>query len=87
MNDPSVEISKKTRNKNEKKLSGGMLETRSRKVSEDKRIKLRVEIHRSPAQYENLAGHGTQGDGIRRLMSEPTPLEQGLGFATSNAIL
>ena len=40
MNDLYVEITKKTWNKKGKKFSGGMVETRSQNVSEDKRAKL-----------------------------------------------
>ena len=58
-----------------------------KKVSEDRRLKLEVEIHPSPAQDENQAGCGIEGNGIRVLTCEPTPVEQGHDFATSTGIL
>ena len=59
----------KTRTKKENKISGGMVDTRSQKVSEDKRTKLEVEFNRNPAQDENQAERGTEKDGIRRIYS------------------
>ena len=68
------------RNKKRKKISGGMVETRSQKVSEDKSTTLEKEIHRSPDQVEDQAGRGIEGNGTRRLTSESTHLEQGHDF-------
>ena len=56
-------------------------------VSEDKMTKLEVEIHPSPAQDENQAGCGIEGNGIRVLTCEPTPVEQDHDFATSTGFL
>ena len=50
---------------------------RSQRVSEDKRINLEVGFHGNPAQDENRAGRGTEGDGIRRKMCESILVEQG----------
>ena len=52
MNDPFVERTAKTRNKKGKKVSGGIVETRSR-ASEDEKTMLEVDIHRNPALDEN----------------------------------
>ena len=54
-----------------------MVETRSQNVSEDKRINLEVGIHGNPAQDENQAGRGAEGDRIRRKMCDSTFVEQG----------
>ena len=59
------------------KVSGEMVETRSQKVSEDKRINLEVGIHGNPAQDENQAGRGTEEDEIRRKTCDSTLVEQG----------
>ena len=64
-----------------------MVETRSQNGSEDKKVKLEVEIHPNPALDENWKGPGTEADGNRRLTSESTPLEQGHEFATSTRTL
>ena len=45
MKDPTVEKTENTRNKKWKKVSGGMVRTRSRKASKDKNPRLKVEIH------------------------------------------
>ena len=76
-NDPFVERTKKTRSKKGKKVSDGMVETRNQKVSEDKRTILEEGIHRNPAQDENQAGRGAEGDRIRRKMCDSTFVEQG----------
>ena len=68
-----VEKTKKTRNKKGRKVSGEMVETRSQKVSEDKRTNWKKN-HPGPAQDENQAGRGTEGYGTRRLTSESTPI-------------
>ena len=72
MNDPLLQRTEKTRNKKGKKVSGGMVETKSRKASEDKKAMLEVEIHTNPALDENRGGRGTEADGNRRLTSEST---------------
>ena len=82
-----MEKNQKTRYKKGKKVSGGMVKTRSQKVSEDKRINLEVAIYRNSAQDENQAGRGTEGDGIRRKMCDSTLVEQGHYFATSTGTL
>ena len=87
MNDPFVERTKNTRIKKEKKDSGVMVVTRNQKVSEDKRTSLEVEVCRSPPQVENQAGLRTEGNWIRRLLSESTPVEQSHDFATSAGTL
>ena len=87
MNDLFVERTKKTRIKKEKKDSGVMVVTRNQKVSEDKRTSLEVEVCRSPPQVENQAGLRTEGNWIRRLLSESTPVEQSHDFATSAGTL
>ena len=73
MNNPFVERTEKTRNEKGKKVSGGMLEARSQKASEDKKAMLQVEIHLNPARDENRAGRGTEADGERRLTSRARP--------------
>ena len=59
-----------------------MVDTRNQKDSEDKRTTLEVEMHRSPAQNEDLAGHGTGGNRTKQITSESTPVEQGQDFAS-----
>ena len=66
-----MERTQKTRTKKERKTSGGMVDRRSQKVSEDKITELEIDIHRNPAQDENQARHGTEGDWIRRIKCEP----------------
>ena len=69
-----------TRTNKMKKISGGMVKTRSQKSWEDQKAMLEVEIHPKPALDENWAGRGTEGKGMgtrRRLTSESTPVEQG----------
>ena len=82
--DPFVTKTQEYRKKNERKISGEMVETRIQKVSEDKdqRTTLELEIHRSPAQDEDSVGRGTEKTGTRRLSSEPTLVERGQNFAT-----
>ena len=82
-----MERTQKIRCKEGKKVSGGMDETRSQKVSEDKRLNLEVAIRRNPAQDENQAGLVTKKNGIRRKMKESTPLEEGRDFATSTGTI
>ena len=75
-------MTKKTRIKKGKKVSAGMVETRSQKASEDKRARLEVENHENPTLDENWAGCGTEENRNRRLTSESAPVEQGQVFAT-----
>ena len=76
MNDIFVKRAAWTRAKKGKKVSGGLVETRSQKASEEEKPILEVEIHPIPALDENWAGHGTEGNGNRRMTSESTHLEQ-----------
>ena len=46
--DPFVERTKKTRNQRGKKVSGGIVETRSQMASEDENTRLELEIHQNP---------------------------------------
>ena len=83
MSDPFVERISRTRTDKGKKVSGGMVETRSQKSSEGQKAMLEVEVHPEPAMDENRDGHGPEGRGNRRFSSESTPVEQGQDFATS----
>ena len=87
MNDPFVERIARTRNNKGKKISGGTVETRSQKSSEEQKATLEVDIHPDPALDENWTGRGTEGNGNRRLSCGYTPVEQGQGFATSTGTL
>ena len=69
MNAPFVERIAWTRTNEGKNVSGGMVETRSQKSSEDQKAMLEVEIHPNPALDENRAGRGTKGKGNRSLAS------------------
>ena len=82
MNDPFVERIARTGTDKEKKVSGGMVETRSQKSSEGQKAILEVDVHREPAMDENRDGYGSKGRGNRRLASE-----QGQGLATSTGTL
>ena len=57
------------------------------KACEEKRKKLEAEIHRSSAQDGNQAGYGTEGNEIRNLTSDSTPVEQGHDIASSTGTL
>ena len=81
MNDLFVERTAWTRTKKGKKVSGGVVETRRQKASEEAKQLLEVEIHPIPALDENRAGHGTEGNGNRRMTSESTHIELGHIFA------
>ena len=48
---------------------------------------LKEEIHPDAAPDENRAGHGTEGNGNRRLENESTPEDKGRDFATFNGTL
>ena len=87
MNDPFVKRIAQTRTDKGKKISSGMVETRSQKSSEGYNARLEVEVHPDPAMDENREGHGPEGSGNRRLASESTPVEKGQGFATSTGTL
>ena len=87
MIDPFVEKTMKTRNKEGKKFSDGMLEMRSQKASEDENTKLEADVHPNPALDENRAGRGTEGNCNRKLPLESTRVEQGHNFATPIRIL
>ena len=82
-----VERIERTRTDTGKKVSGGMVETRSQKSSEEQKAMLEVEVHPEPAMDENRDRHGPEGRGNRRLPSESTPVEQGHDFATSTGTL
>ena len=70
-----------------KKVSGGMVETRSQKSSEGQKAMLEVEVHPEPAMGEKRDGHGPEGTGSRRIACGSTPVEQGQDFVTSNGTL
>ena len=63
MNHPFVERIARTRNNKRKKVSGGMVETRSQKSSGGQKATLEVEIHPDPALDESRAGRGRKGMG------------------------
>ena len=73
MNDPFEERIAQTRTDKGKKVSGGMVETRSQKASEGQKAMLEVEVRPDPAMDENREGHGPEGTGNRRLASESRP--------------
>ena len=77
MSDPFVERVTRTRTDKGKKVSGGMVETRSQKSSEGQKAMLEVEVHPQPDMDENRDGHRPERRGNRRLASESTPVEQG----------
>ena len=57
MSDPFVERITRTRTDKVKKVSGGMIETRSQKSSEEQKAILEVDVHPEPALDENRDGH------------------------------
>ena len=63
MNDPFVERNARTRTEKGKKVSGGMVETRSQKSSEGQKAMLEVEVHPEPVMDENRDGHRLEGRG------------------------
>ena len=87
MTDPFVKRIAQTRTGKGKKVSGGMVETRSQKSSEGQKAMLEVEVHPEPALDENREGHGPEGRRNRRLASESSPVEQSQDFATSTGTL
>ena len=64
-----------------------MVDTRNQKDLEDKRTMFEVEMHRSPAQNEDLAGRGTGENRTKQITSESTPVEQGQDFANLTGTL
>ena len=87
MNDPFVERIARTRTNKGKKISGGIVETRSQKSFKGQKAMLELEIHPDPAIDGGWAGRGTEGSENRRLANESTPLEQNQDFATSTGTL
>ena len=83
MTDPFVERITRTRTDKGETISGRMVETRSKKSSEERKAMLEVGVHPDQAIDENQEIHGPEGRGNRRLASESTPVEQGQDFATS----
>ena len=77
MIDPFVEMIARTRSDKGMEVSGGMVETRSQKSSEEQKAMLEVEVHPDTAIDANREGHGPEGSGNKRLASESTPVEQG----------
>ena len=67
----------RTRTDKGKKISRGMVETRSQKLSEGQKAMLEVEVHQEPTVDENRDGYGPEGRGNRRLTSESSPVKQG----------
>ena len=65
MSDPFVERNARTRNDRGKKISCGIVETRSQKPSERQKAMLEVEVHPEPAMDGNRDGHGPEGRGNR----------------------
>ena len=87
MNDPFVERITRTRTDKMETALGRMVETRSQKISEERKAMLEVEVHPDQAMDENQEIHGPEGRGYRRLASESTPVEQSQDFATSTGTL
>ena len=86
MTDPFVDWIKRARTDKGETVSGKMVETRSQKISEERKELLEVEVNTDQAMNDNQEVHGLEGRG-RRLASESTPVEQGHGFATSTGTL
>ena len=86
MTDPFVKRFTRTRTDKWETVSGRMVETRSKKSSEERKAMLEVEVHPDQAMNENHEKHGPVGR-ERRLASESTPVEQGQDFATSTGTL
>ena len=84
--DPFVAKTQEYRKKNERKISGEMVETEMVETEslgrQGSANNTGMEIHRSPAQDEDPVGRGTEKTGTRRLSSEPTLVERGQNFAT-----
>ena len=75
MSDPFVERIARTRTDKGKKVSGGMIETRSQKSSEGQKAMLKVEVQPELTMNENREGHGLEARGNRRFASDSTPVE------------
>ena len=76
--DPFVERITRTRTDKGETFSGKMVETRSKKSSEERKA--------DQTMNENQEIHGPEGRD-RRLVSESNPVEQGQDFATSTGTL
>ena len=76
--DPFVERITRTRTDKGETFSGKMVETRSKKSSEERKA--------DQTMIENQEIHGPEGRD-RRLVSESNPVEQGQDFATSTGTL
>ena len=86
MTDHFVDWIKRARTDKGETVSGKMVETRSQKISEERKELLEVEVNTDHAMNDNQEVHGLEGRG-RRLASESTPVEQGQDFATSTGTL
>ena len=86
MTDPFVDRIKRARTDKGETVSGRMVETRSKKTSEERKEMLEVEVNTDQAMNDNQEAHRLEGRG-RRLASESTPVEQGHDFATSTGTL
>ena len=86
MTDPLVDWIKRARIDKGETVSGKMVETRSQKISEERKELLEVEVNTNHAMNDNQEVHGLEGRG-RGLASESTPVEQGHDFATSTGTL
>ena len=86
MTDPFVDWIKRARTNKGETVLGKMVETRSQKISEERKELLEVAVNTEHAMNDNQEVHGLEGRG-RRLASESTPVEQGHDFATSTGTL
>ena len=86
MTDPFVNWIKRARTDKGETVSGRMVETRSQKISEERKELLEVEVKTDHAKNDNQEVHGLERRG-RRLASESTPVEQGHDFAASTGTL
>ena len=86
MTDPFVDWIKRSRSDEGETVSGGMVETRSQKTSEERKEMLEVEVNTDHTMNDKQEVHALEGRG-RRLASESTPVEQGHDFATSTGTL
>ena len=87
MNDPFMERITRTRTDKGETVSGKMVETKSQKSAEEKKVMLEGKVHPDQAMHENQEMHGPDWRGNRRLASESTPVDQGQDFATSTGKL
>ena len=86
MTEPFVDWIKRSRSDKGGTVSGRMVETRSQKISEERKELLEVEVNTDHTMNDNQEVHALEGRG-RRLASESTPVEQGHDFATSTGTL